>query len=73
MQYRSMALSGCAMCSRPDMQTISDMYKDDLPDDSIFVLEYPYSHKEKFGNPMFLVNSSRYLVSHMRCKRTFYV
>jgi len=55
------------------MQTISDIYKDDLPDDAIFVLEYPSSHRDNFGNPMFLVNSSRYLVSHMRCKRTFYV
>jgi len=45
------------------MLTISDIYKDDLPDDSIFVLEYPSSHKDNIGNPMFLVNSSRYLVS----------
>ena len=53
-----------ACANRQDMLTISDIYKDDLPDDSIFVLEYPSSHKDNFGNPMFLVNSSRYLVSH---------
>jgi len=45
------------------MLTYSDIYKDDLPDDSIFVLEYPSSHKDNIGNPMFLVNSSRYVVS----------
>ena len=45
------------------MLTISDIYKDDLPDDSIFVLEYPSSHRDNIGNPLFLVNSSRYLVS----------
>lgn len=45
------------------MLTISDFYKDDLPDDAIFVFEYPSSHRDNIGNPMFLVNSSRYLVS----------
>jgi len=50
--------------SSRDMLTISDIYKDDLPDDAIFVLEYPSSHKDNIGNPMFLVNSSRYVVSN---------
>lgn len=44
------------------MQTISDLYKDDVPEDTIFVLEYPTSCKENFGNPAFLVNSTRYLL-----------
>jgi len=57
----SLFTTTCA--TRQDMLTISDIYKDDLPDDSIFVLEYPSSHKDNIGNPMFLVNSSRYLVS----------
>jgi len=59
------AASSTTACSnRQDMLTISDIYKDDLPDDAIFVLEYPSSHRENIGNPMFLVNSSRYLVSN---------
>jgi len=45
------------------MLTFSYFYKDDLPDDSIFVLEYPSSHRDSIGNPQLLVNSSRYLVS----------
>lgn len=45
-----------------DMQTIADLYKNDLPEDTIFVLEYPTSYKENFGNPSFLVNSTRYLL-----------
>jgi hypothetical protein len=44
------------------MQTISDLYKNDVPEDTIFVLEYPTSYKENFGNPSFLVNSTRYLL-----------
>jgi len=52
------------------MLTISDIYKDDLPDDSIFVLEYPTSHKDSIGNPKFLVNSSRYLVSSLMTTHT---
>lgn len=43
------------------MFTISDIFKDDVPDDTIFVTEYPSSQKEKFGNPAFLINSTRYL------------
>jgi len=54
------------------MLTISDFYNDDLPDDSIFVLEYPFSHKDSIGNPMFLVNSSRYLVSNLNSSVLIY-
>ena len=44
------------------MLTISDLYKNDVPEDSVFVLEYPSSFRENFGNPAYLVNSSRYLL-----------
>jgi len=49
------------------MLTISSLYKDDLPDDPIFVLEYPLSYKHDepgdHGGPTssnFLVNRSHY-------------
>lgn len=58
---------GADSLHRPqNMFTISDIYKDDVPDDTVFVLEYPSSYKPNFGNPAFLVNSSRYLVSYRR-------
>jgi len=66
----SLSSSSDASCTNGcvDLQdvfiTISDIYKDDLPDDSIFIFEYPSSHKKYMGNPMFLLNSSRYLVSN---------
>jgi len=47
------------------MLTISDIYNDDLPDDSILVLAYPFSYKDNTRNPKLLVNSSRYLVSSL--------
>lgn len=44
------------------MLTISDLYKNDLPEDATFILEYPSSQKENAGNPSFLVNSTRFLL-----------
>jgi len=54
-----------AEANRQNVATISDFYKDDLPDDSIFVFRYPTCHNDKIGNSKVLVNSSRYLVSSL--------
>ncbi|ESO12476.1 hypothetical protein HELRODRAFT_159014 [Helobdella robusta] len=49
------------------MLTISELYKHDIADNSIFILEYPSSYPEHFEKSEYIVNKSKYtLDDHYR-------